>query len=77
MAVCFALEIAGMAVGLGLAVPGITTDDLCLVVGVPRPLIIYGYALNLRCKRTEKITLIIDQSIDNHLSVPTLRRYSL
>ncbi|KAF8200642.1 hypothetical protein BJ912DRAFT_573630 [Pholiota molesta] len=42
MAVCFALEITGMAIGLGLAVSGITTDDLCLVVGVPPTLIIYG-----------------------------------
>ena len=32
-----------MTVGLGLALPGITYDDVCLVVGVPPTLIIYGF----------------------------------
>ncbi|KAF9567978.1 hypothetical protein CPC08DRAFT_757861 [Agrocybe pediades] len=42
VAVFYVLEIAGMAVGLALTLPGITFDNVCLVVGVPRTIIIYG-----------------------------------
>ncbi|KAF8160763.1 hypothetical protein B0H34DRAFT_351024 [Crassisporium funariophilum] len=42
VAAVFVLEIVGMVVGLSLALPGITYDDVCLVVGVPRSLIIYA-----------------------------------
>ncbi|KAF8973080.1 hypothetical protein BDZ97DRAFT_1752120 [Flammula alnicola] len=42
VAVFFLFEIAGMAVGLALAVPGVTYDNICLVVSVPPTLIIYG-----------------------------------
>ncbi|PPQ87463.1 hypothetical protein CVT25_008199 [Psilocybe cyanescens] len=42
VAVFYALEIIGMVVGLALALPGVTYDDLCLVLSVPRTLIIYG-----------------------------------
>ena len=31
-----------MAVGLGLGLPGITYDDVCLVVAVPHTLLIYA-----------------------------------
>ncbi|PPR05819.1 hypothetical protein CVT26_010099 [Gymnopilus dilepis] len=40
--VFFLMEIVGLAVGLGLALPGITYDNLCLVVAAPGSLIIYG-----------------------------------
>ncbi|KAF9529227.1 hypothetical protein CPB83DRAFT_852894 [Crepidotus variabilis] len=40
--VFFTLEVVGIVVGLALALPGITYDDVCLVVGVPPALIIYG-----------------------------------
>jgi len=40
----FLIEIVGMAVGLALTLPGITYDNLCLVINVPRALIIYAYA---------------------------------
>lgn len=39
----YAMEIIGMAVGLALALPGVTYDNLCLVLSVPHSLIIYGY----------------------------------
>ncbi|KAF9482189.1 hypothetical protein BDN70DRAFT_875495 [Pholiota conissans] len=42
VAICFVMEIAGMAIGLGLAIPGILYDNVCLVMGAPRTLIIYG-----------------------------------
>lgn len=38
----FLLEIVGMVVGLALSLPGITFDNLCLVVEVPGSLIVYG-----------------------------------
>jgi len=40
----FALEVIGMVVGLALSLPGITYDKVCLVVGAPWELIIYGGA---------------------------------
>ncbi|KAF8904436.1 hypothetical protein CPB84DRAFT_673932 [Gymnopilus junonius] len=40
--VFFLLEIVGMVVGLALSLPGVTFDNLCLVVHVPGPLILYG-----------------------------------
>jgi len=42
VAVFYFLELVGMAVGLALALPGVTYDNLCLVVGVPRSLLIYA-----------------------------------
>ncbi|KAF9567980.1 hypothetical protein CPC08DRAFT_626010, partial [Agrocybe pediades] len=42
IAVFYVLEIVGMVVGLALSLPGITFDNICLVVGVPHALIIYG-----------------------------------
>lgn len=42
LAFFYALEITGIAVGLGLALPGITYDNVCVVKGVPGTLIIYG-----------------------------------
>ncbi|KJA27900.1 hypothetical protein HYPSUDRAFT_884936 [Hypholoma sublateritium FD-334 SS-4] len=44
LAFFYALEITGLAVGLGLALPGITYDNVCVVKGVPGTLIIYGAA---------------------------------
>ncbi|KAJ7585646.1 hypothetical protein C8J56DRAFT_125657 [Mycena floridula] len=38
----YGLEIVGMAVGLGLAVPGIRFDEICLTNFVPSTIIIYG-----------------------------------
>ncbi|CAA7261727.1 unnamed protein product [Cyclocybe aegerita] len=40
----FVIEIIGIIVGLSLALPGITYDHVCLVMGVPPTLIIYGGA---------------------------------
>ncbi|KAF8813837.1 hypothetical protein BYT27DRAFT_7180605 [Phlegmacium glaucopus] len=42
VAAFFLVEIVGMVVGLSLALPGITYDNLCLVINVPRTLIIYA-----------------------------------
>jgi len=42
VAVCYVFELAGIAVGLALSLPGVTFDNLCVVVGVPPTLIIYG-----------------------------------
>ncbi|KAH9485097.1 hypothetical protein JR316_0002004 [Psilocybe cubensis] len=44
VAVFYAMEIIGMAIGLALALPGVTYDNLCLVLSVPHSLIIYGGA---------------------------------
>jgi len=38
----FAIELVGMAVGLALTLPKITYDGLCLVINVPRTIIIYA-----------------------------------
>ncbi|KDR67787.1 hypothetical protein GALMADRAFT_1061626 [Galerina marginata CBS 339.88] len=43
----FILEVIGMAVGLGLTLPGVQFDDICAVSYVPRFLAIYGLALML------------------------------
>ncbi|KAJ6495695.1 hypothetical protein C8R47DRAFT_369603 [Mycena vitilis] len=40
----FALEVAGMCVGLGLALPGIQFDEICLVTKISPTLLIYGAA---------------------------------
>ncbi|KAJ7782774.1 hypothetical protein B0H16DRAFT_1709613 [Mycena metata] len=40
----FGLEFAGMCVGLGLSLPGIQFDDLCVVTSVSTTLLIYGGA---------------------------------
>lgn len=42
----FLLEVFGMIIGLALALPGITFDELCLVLGVPHSLIIYAYEVS-------------------------------
>ena len=48
VAIFFIVEMVGMAIGLGLALPGITYDNLCLVINVPRSIIIYAYAVSSR-----------------------------
>ncbi|KIM45208.1 hypothetical protein M413DRAFT_334567 [Hebeloma cylindrosporum] len=40
--ILFTLELLGLGVGLGLAIPGITYDDICLIISVPHSLIIFG-----------------------------------
>ncbi|KAJ7188605.1 hypothetical protein C8R46DRAFT_25961 [Mycena filopes] len=40
----FVLELAGMCVGLGLSLPGIQFDDICLVTGISSALLIYAGA---------------------------------
>lgn len=40
--VAFALEVIGMVVGLGLSLPGIQFDEICVVTGVSDTLLIYG-----------------------------------
>ncbi|KAJ3514113.1 hypothetical protein NLJ89_g2564 [Agrocybe chaxingu] len=42
--VLFVFEIIGIIIGLSLALPGITYDHVCLVMGVPPTLIVYGGA---------------------------------
>jgi hypothetical protein len=42
--ICYFLEIVGMCVGLGLALPGVTFDDVCVVTDVPTALLIYAGA---------------------------------
>lgn len=44
LVVLYIFEIVGMGVGLGLAIPGINYDDICLVITVPWYLFIYGGA---------------------------------
>lgn len=44
VAIFFIVEVVGMAIGLGLSLPGITYDNLCLVINVPRSIIIYAAA---------------------------------
>ncbi|KAJ7188604.1 hypothetical protein C8R46DRAFT_878657 [Mycena filopes] len=38
----FALELCGMCIGLGLSLPGIQFDDICVVTGISSALIIYA-----------------------------------
>jgi len=40
----YILELVGMSVGIGLAVPGIRYDEICLVTDVPPSLAVYGGA---------------------------------
>lgn len=40
----YILEVVGMSVGIGLAVPGIRYDEICLVTDVPPSLAVYGGA---------------------------------
>ncbi|KAJ7928484.1 hypothetical protein B0H13DRAFT_984361 [Mycena leptocephala] len=42
--ISFAFEVCGMCVGLGLSLPGIKFDDICLVTSVSPTLLIYGGA---------------------------------
>jgi hypothetical protein len=37
---CFGLEIVGMCVGLGLAIPGIRYNEICLVTAIPETLLV-------------------------------------
>ncbi|KAI3621284.1 hypothetical protein WG66_014527 [Moniliophthora roreri] len=42
---CYVLEIGVMCVGLGLTLPGIRFDEICVVIGVPTGLLFYGGAV--------------------------------
>ncbi|KAG7087920.1 hypothetical protein E1B28_011968 [Marasmius oreades] len=42
--ICYVLEISGMCVGLGLALPGVKFDERCTVLLVPPGLLIYAGA---------------------------------
>ncbi|KAF9260935.1 hypothetical protein L218DRAFT_871223, partial [Marasmius fiardii PR-910] len=42
--VCYVLEIAGLCIGLALALPGIKFDEKCTVLDVPPNLLIYAGA---------------------------------
>ncbi|KAF8070440.1 hypothetical protein FPV67DRAFT_1487414 [Lyophyllum atratum] len=42
LALLYILELVGMSVGIGLAIPGIRYDEICLVTDIPPSLAIYG-----------------------------------
>lgn len=58
LACAYALEIAGIAVGLALALPGITYDNVCVATGVPGSLIIYGQVHSFTWRATNRNNLI-------------------